>query len=53
LLAGIGGVYCEDCDIASLETERAFGVRPYAVDAHTAEQLWQVSEKLTGLTLNP
>tara|TARA_B100000378_G_scaffold275376_2_gene271361 strand:+ start:272 stop:463 length:192 start_codon:yes stop_codon:yes gene_type:complete len=36
-LADIGGVYCEDCDIASIETDRNAGVRPFAIDPETAE----------------
>ena len=31
-LAGKGGVYCENCDIAKVTTAGDEGVRPYAVD---------------------
>lgn len=48
-LDGIGGVYCENCDIASVETEDRFGVRPYAIDPAAAEKLWEESLRLTGL----
>jgi NAD(P)-dependent dehydrogenase (short-subunit alcohol dehydrogenase family) len=52
-LAGLGGVYCEDCDIAELwpDTEQASpsGVRPYAVDPEQAARLWTLSAELTGV----
>ncbi|WP_209914263.1 SDR family NAD(P)-dependent oxidoreductase [Agrobacterium pusense] len=51
LLHGIGGVYCENCDIASVETESPFGVRPYAVDPEGAERLWQIGAMITGLDI--
>lgn len=54
-LAGIGGVYCEDCDIAPLRTEGqlgAAGVRPFAVDPAIAEALWAQSVRLTGRDLH-
>ncbi|MFC5757825.1 SDR family NAD(P)-dependent oxidoreductase [Rhizobium sp. GCM10022189] len=49
-LQGIGGVYCENCDIAPLEAEARFGVRPYAVDEDHAELLWKESLRLCGLS---
>ncbi|MDS7598507.1 SDR family NAD(P)-dependent oxidoreductase [Agrobacterium tumefaciens] len=48
-LDGIGGVYCENCDVASVESEERVGVRPYAVDSAVAERLWEESLRLTGL----
>src|SRR5262249_7247477 len=45
-LDGMGGVYCEDGDIAELvpaESTGFRGVRPYAVDAENAERLWTLS----------
>lgn len=50
-LAGIGGVYCEDSDIAPLEAEGNFGVRPYAVDPKAAEGLWGKSVDLTAMDI--
>lgn len=47
-LEAIGGVYCEDCDIAPTEAEASFGVRPFAIDPATAEALWRESVHLTG-----
>jgi NAD(P)-dependent dehydrogenase (short-subunit alcohol dehydrogenase family) len=52
-LAGVGGVYCEDCDIAELVPEDApgAGVRPYAIDPEQAARLWAYSAELTGVSL--
>jgi len=52
-LDGMGGVYCEDCDIAELspaEGQIEKGVRPQAVDSALADRLWQLSEGLTGVS---
>lgn len=48
-LAGVGGLYLEDCAVAQPWTaERPFaGVMPYALDAERARRLWTVSEELT------
>jgi NAD(P)-dependent dehydrogenase (short-subunit alcohol dehydrogenase family) len=52
-LTGMGGVYCEDCDIASIAHETAAsGVRPYAIDPALAERLWARSEAWTGVTFS-
>lgn len=54
LLDGIGGVYCEDCNIARAvpaDSDELLGVRPWAIDAEFAERLWGVSEELTGVSL--
>jgi NAD(P)-dependent dehydrogenase (short-subunit alcohol dehydrogenase family) len=51
-LAGKGGVYCEDCDIATAvpaDSKLLYGVRPWAVDKAVAQALWDLSERLTGL----
>ncbi|MFJ2411389.1 oxidoreductase [Pseudomonas sp. NPDC087814] len=48
-LAGMGGVYCENCDVAaavSAESEEQLGVRPWAVDTGLAQRLWILSEQL-------
>jgi NAD(P)-dependent dehydrogenase (short-subunit alcohol dehydrogenase family) len=53
-LAGLGGLYCEDCDVARAVPEDdkgAAGVRPWAVDPAAAERLWALSERLTGARL--
>ncbi|PRX97787.1 SDR family NAD(P)-dependent oxidoreductase [Allonocardiopsis opalescens] len=49
-LEGMGGVYCEDCDIAEITTEAsAHGVRAHATDPDEAARLWALSAELTGL----
>ncbi|MEO3406958.1 SDR family NAD(P)-dependent oxidoreductase [Mucilaginibacter sp. CAU 1740] len=57
-LNNIGGVYCEDADIAELDNGNIAhdysdpstlrGVKPYAVDAENAKKLWALSEEMTG-----
>ena len=51
-LDGRGGVYCEDCDIATAvlaDSKLLSGVRPWAIDKAVARALWDLSERLTGL----
>jgi len=45
LLDGLGGVYCENCDVAPIKNEGDDGVRPYAIDPDTAKRLWAWSER--------
>jgi len=55
-LEGMGGVYCEDVDIAvpvDAESTTLTGVRPWAIDPAAAERLWTLSEGWTGLRFNP
>lgn len=54
LLNEIGGVYCEDSEIAELasDTLMSGGVRPYSLDETHAKRLWALSEELTGLSFN-
>lgn len=52
-LDAMGGVYCEDCDIASptekgSPTARYQGVNTHAIDSGDAERLWTLSAELTG-----
>jgi len=59
-LNGIGGVYCENADIAELDLgniEHKYdeplslrGVKPYSVDAALAKKLWTLTEKMTGVS---
>ncbi len=50
-LAGHGGVYCEDCHVATVDdASPTGGVRSYAVDPDKAERLWTLSEELVGET---
>ncbi|WP_406096785.1 SDR family NAD(P)-dependent oxidoreductase [Streptomyces sp. NBC_01013] len=49
-LAGMGGVYCEDCDIAEPAGEGAEGgVHAHATDPGQAARLWALSAGLTGV----
>lgn len=51
-LAGLGGVYCEDCDIAPLAPDdgpSTPGVRSWAVDPEQAARLWALSAARTGV----
>ncbi len=50
-LAGLGGLYLEDCDVAGPATADGTGVKSYAVDRGQAESLWDLSVALTGLDL--
>ena len=53
-LAGKGGVYCEDCDIAAIaEAAAGSGVRRYAIDPALADRLWARSEEWTGVSFRP
>ena len=56
LLDGLGGVYCEDCNIGAMASDppaRASGVFPHICDAALAEALWAKSEELTGVAFRP
>ncbi len=53
-LDGMGGVYCENCDIAvavPADSKEMLGVRPWAVDPALANRLWSLSEALTGKSI--
>lgn len=52
-LEGLGGVYCENCDIAVAvpgDSTELRGVRPWAVNREFARELWNLSEKLVGMS---
>lgn len=61
MLAEVGGVYCEDVEIAELDHAQAGdsregidtavfrGVMPYALDEQAARKLWLMSEELSGV----
>ncbi len=56
LLDGLGGVYCEDCNLGELAGDpppRASGVWPHIRDTALAAALWDKSEALTGVAFNP
>jgi NAD(P)-dependent dehydrogenase (short-subunit alcohol dehydrogenase family) len=50
-LAGMGGVYLEDCDVAEVVagSDATTGVDPHAIDPEQAERLWTLSAELTGV----
>lgn len=58
-LNDLGGVYCEDADVAELDEGNIAhnyedpaslrGVQPYSVDAENARRLWALSEDMTGI----
>lgn len=58
LLDGLGGAYCENCDVAALtedgaplnldDSSKQFGVMTYAIDPGSADRLWSLSEQLIG-----
>ncbi len=53
-LDGLGGVYCEDVDIAvpvPADFPEPRGVRPWAMDPDLARRLWTLSEGWTGTGL--
>ncbi|MCD0470506.1 SDR family NAD(P)-dependent oxidoreductase [Flavobacterium sp. JAS] len=54
LLDTIGGVYCEDVEIASISTEPSVtpGVKLYSLDQENAKRLWSFSEEMTGITFD-
>ena len=49
-LSGLGGVFCEDCDIAKRKSEvdeslqRYFGVADWAINSDEASKLWEATE---------
>ncbi|RKS19056.1 NADP-dependent 3-hydroxy acid dehydrogenase YdfG [Flavobacterium endophyticum] len=55
LLESIGGVYCEDVEVAELLDDSAAagtsnGVRLYSLDKSNAARLWEASEEMTGVS---
>lgn len=54
LLSNVGGVYCEDADVAGLAsaTSMSKGVKRYSLDEESAKRLWTLSEEMTGFTFN-
>jgi NAD(P)-dependent dehydrogenase (short-subunit alcohol dehydrogenase family) len=55
LLKNIGGVYCEDVNIAELATGPSVsgGIKPYALDENNAKKLWIMTEEMTGIRFIP
>ena len=56
LLEGMGGIYCEDCDIAVAadpDNPRSGGYWPHIRDEALAERLWADSERMVGVEFRP
>lgn len=59
MLDGIGGVYCEDVDVAKIERVNSQldngletrGIKMYSLDESNAKRLWALGEELTGIAL--
>lgn len=51
LLNNIGGVYCENVEIATLSEDASVigGVKSYSLEKTNAKRLWKLSEELTGI----
>jgi NAD(P)-dependent dehydrogenase (short-subunit alcohol dehydrogenase family) len=51
LLDTVGGVYCEDVEVAPIATETSIssGVKLYSLDEDNAKRLWILSEKMSGI----
>jgi NAD(P)-dependent dehydrogenase (short-subunit alcohol dehydrogenase family) len=51
LLNNIGGVYCENADIATLSSNVSIigRIKPYSLDEINAKRLWKLSEEMTGI----
>lgn len=57
-LEGLGGLYCDDCEVASVvlpdgrnefktaDQIRVTGVMPYSIDGEAARRLWALSERI-------
>lgn len=62
MLNNIGGVYCENAEVAELdlgniahqydEPATLRGVQPYSLDEANAKRLWTLSEQMTGITFS-
>ena len=52
LLNTVGGVYCEDADVARLvnDTVGISGVEPYSLDQDSAWRLWNLSQEIIGIS---
>ncbi|TDO22607.1 SDR family NAD(P)-dependent oxidoreductase [Pedobacter duraquae] len=59
MLDTIGGVYCEDADIAELDTSNlglhnnmeVKGVKLYTLDKNNAQKLWDLTVEMTGVSI--
>jgi len=51
MLNDLGGVYCENVEVADLNSELSIigGVKAYSLDENNAKRLWKLSEEMTGI----
>lgn len=54
LLQNLGGVYCEDVEVAEINRGQIFsaGVKLYSLNETDAKLLWKLSEEMTGIPFN-
>lgn len=54
LLNELGGVYCENADVALLSSDVSLlgGVKEYSLDERSAKRLWTLSGQFTGITFD-
>jgi len=54
MLDAMGGVYCEDVDVAELALGQdiSSGVKPYSLDQTNAIRLWKLTEDMTGIAFS-
>ncbi|MEA5425492.1 SDR family NAD(P)-dependent oxidoreductase [Arcicella lustrica] len=54
LLDEIGGVYCEDADIAELASDSSIsnGAKLYSLEEANAKHLWKLTEEMMGISFN-
>ena len=54
LLNELGGVYCENADVALLSSDVSLigGIKEYSLDETNAKRLWTLSEQLAGITFD-
>jgi len=54
MLNNLGGVYCENADVALLSTDVSLigGIKPYSLDETNAKRLWKLSEEMTGVAFD-
>ncbi len=51
LLDDLGGVYCENVEVADLNSDVSVigGIKAYSLDEKNAKRLWKMSEEMTGI----
>ncbi len=54
LLNDLGGIYCENVEVANLNSDVSVigGIKAYSLDEKNAKRLWKMSEEMTGIAFN-